>query len=93
VYNIVGNHFPSTPLMPGAEATVCAVCVRSPGPQPLAVYLALVPELCSGRTLKGDQLANLRAIAMEWTAAHGVKLRYREAVAHFPSIRESDYRA
>jgi len=93
---IAGTHFPGYSTHPKASATVCAVCVdgAQPGQRPsYAVYMALVPENCSGRELSGKDLERVRAEAIAWTMARGTKLTHKQALFHFPSLKAEDYRA
>lgn len=81
--SIINTHFPCYSTQPGARAQVC-VALTSDERGLYAAYIGIVKDAVT----EAERMA-----AAEWVSARGSKLRWKDAITHFPQIPESKYRA
>lgn len=80
---IINTHFPGIPVQDNVAAQFCAVLVSDDRPRSYRVYVGIVAH-CGAHQ-------NRRNAAAEWVATRGTKLRYRDALQHFPGLKENEY--
>jgi len=89
---VLNTYAPSIATQPGARGTFLAVLAGTwERAGDVAVYVGFVAPLPD--PLNMDKYETARAKGAAWIAAHGTKLKYRDALAYFPHLKERDYRA
>lgn len=81
-------HVPVPVRANAKDAGFLAVLTQGAGTDQ-AVYIGIVGDL----NIDSPDYESARDDAADWIAYRGLKQTYRKALAYFPTLKESDYRA
>ena len=89
---LINTYHVPVPVRANAQgAAFLAVLTVGATGKDYAVYIGIIGDLKAD--CLDSEYENIRFSGAAWVMNHGAKVSYRKALAYFPDLSESDYRA